>query len=449
MATITELLEALNTKEAAVPTADLATELKASKEGTLKQLTREKGKGNVEGSSQEGWLITDKGRKALEKGDIHPSMIDEGVTPRQQFEAIGQRIGIKEDRIVLATDIVWSGDYNDVKWVWEALGQADIADDLRGVWVNSWRAKLHKDIPPELETELTGVSKAAAEAERGAAPSKRGGRDYIIVDDEPVRVAENLGDYSLQDAKDILALRALRDRFAGAGQGRGGSPPGAAEKVSDVLTALSPYLNKGSDVETLKEILSDKLALQRQEILSHIPQPSQPAQPKSFIEQITGFIDAIASLREAGPLLRSILGIPEPSSGNPGNTALPVQIAGPDGKPLIMDLGQVIDWRKFQNEERRADERHTTLMGLAQTARENLPDGIRAILATVEEVKRGTGAGAKTSQASQAAEQPPGQVFICGDCKTQFSAPAGWVGQPLKCPNPSCGREYTKEELLG
>ncbi|GAI69023.1 unnamed protein product, partial [marine sediment metagenome] len=156
MANIKELLEALNTKEALVSTADLASELKASKEGTLKQLTREKDKGTVEGNSQEGWLITDAGRKALEKGEIHPSMLDEGVTPRQQFEAIGRRIGIKEDRIVLAADIVWSGDFNDVKWVWEALGQADIANDLRSVWVNSWRAKLHKGIPPELETELTG-----------------------------------------------------------------------------------------------------------------------------------------------------------------------------------------------------------------------------------------------------------------------------------------------------
>ncbi len=80
MANITELLEALNTRGAAVPTADLASGLKASREGTLKQLNREKDKGTVEGNSQEGWLITDAGRRALGKGDIHPSMIDEEVT---------------------------------------------------------------------------------------------------------------------------------------------------------------------------------------------------------------------------------------------------------------------------------------------------------------------------------------------------------------------------------
>ncbi len=393
MATIQQLLEALNTKGGPVSTADLATELKASKEGTLKQLKREKEKGNIDGNSEEGWLITDNGRKALETG-VHPSMIDEGVTPRQRFESIGQRIGIKEDRIILAADIVWSGDHADIKWVWEALGQADIADDLRSVWVNAWRAKLHKAIPPELEPELTGVAKTAArEGETGVTLAKVPARDYIIIDDEPVRVGPNLGDYSLQDAKDILSIRALRSRFASAGQG--GSPPAVTEKVSEILTALEPYINKSSDTDTLKEILADKLALQRQEILSHIPQPSQTGQPKSFIEQVTDFAAALGRLKDAGPVLRSILGVPE-SSSNPG---MPVQVTGPAGQPVVMDLGQVIDWRRFQNEEKRADERHQTLMGLAQTVRENIPDGVAALRAASEEAKRCT--GVKPSEASQ------------------------------------------------
>ena len=185
MADLTQVLDALNTKEAATSLADLAKELSASTEGTRKQLTRLKEKKYVEGDSKEGWLITAEGRKVLEREGVRPSMIDEGVTPRQQFEAIARLIGIPEDRIVLATNIVWSGDFNDVVWVWKALGQADIADDLRSVWVNTWRAQLHKGIPPELETELTGVSKAEAEVGGGAGPSKPEGREYIIVGDEP------------------------------------------------------------------------------------------------------------------------------------------------------------------------------------------------------------------------------------------------------------------------
>lgn len=444
MATVTELLGALNTKEASVSTGDLASEIKATRETTLKQLTRELQKKNVSGSSQEGWLITDKGRAELEKGEIPPTMIDEGVTPRQQFEAKGRLIGIPEDRIRLATDIVWSGEYNDVIWVWEALGQADIADDLRSVWTNAWRAKLHKGIPPELETELTGVSKTESEAGEGVAPSKPGGRDFIIVDDEPVRVGQNLGDYSLQDAKDILALRALRDRFTGAGQRQAAATGGTGEKVSDLLRELAPYLNKGGNDETLRELLATQMELQRQEILSQIPKPGTTAEPKSLIEQITGFTTALGSLKEAGPLLRSILGLPE-SSGNPstGLTGLPVSIKGPDGQPIVMDLGQVIDWRRFQGEERRADERHGALVGLAKTVRENIPDGVAALKSAAADIKGVPGAK------EPAAKEEQSQVFSCGDCGTQFSAPAEWAGQPLKCPNPECGREYSKEELLG
>ena len=354
MASITQLLEALNTKAAAVSTVDLAKQLGATKETTLTQLKREQEKGNVGGSSEEGWLITDDGKKALGMG-IHPTMIDEGVTPRQRFEAVGQRIGINKDRITLATDIVWSGDYNDIKWVWEALGQADIADDLRSVWVNAWRAKLHKAIPPELAVELTGAAKpAAGEGETGGTRTKGHDRDFIIVDDEPARVGAGLGDYSLQDAKDILAIRALKSRFGGATQA-GGGQSSATEKVSELLIAMEPYINKGSNREELTAILSDKLALLEQKIMGHIPQQGASPLPKSWIDQLT-------ELSSALPMLKSILGIPEQSS----NPFIPTQITGLDGKPTVMDLTQVLDLRKFMTEERRAEEGHKTKMDIAK-----------------------------------------------------------------------------------
>ncbi len=443
MANLTELLVALNSKEGFVSTADLANELKSSQEGTLKQLGREKDKGHVDGTSKDGWQITDAGRVALEKGETSSTMIDEGVTPRQQFEAIGRLIGIKEDRITLATNMVWSGDYENIVWVWAALGRegADLADDLRRVWANQWRAKLHKSIPPELETELTGVSNVVAEA-GGDAPRKSGGRDYIIVDDEPVRVGENLGDYGLQDAKDLLSIRAVRERFRVSGPVGGAPQMGAAERVSDVLTALEPYINnKGTDIAALKEVLADKLALQKQDILASIPPPGPHTQPKSFIEEITAFTAALGSLKEVGPMLRSVLGVPEPS-GNPSSSlaGVPVSVTGPDGQPTIMDLGQVIEWKKFLGDEKRADERHNAVVGLAQTVRENIGDGISALKAAAEEAK-----GSSTNKSSESPPETP-QVFKCGDCQTEFRAPAEWAGEPIICPK--CDREYTKEELL-
>ncbi|GAI65815.1 unnamed protein product [marine sediment metagenome] len=85
-------------------------------------------------------------------------------------------------------------------------------------------------------------------------------------------------------------------------------------------------------------------------------------------------------------------------------------------------------------------ERNRHIGTLAATVKENLGDGIAAISAAASEIKE----GAKTP----ASESQP-QVFRCGDCQTQFSPPAGWEGQPLKCPNPACGREYSKSELEG
>jgi len=383
MASIQQLLEALNTKAAPVSSSELSQELRATTETTLTQLKREKEKGNVDGNVKEGWLITDVGREALERG-VHPTMIDEGVTPRQQFEAIGQRIGILGDRIVLAADIVWSGDYADIKWVWEALGQANLAADVKSLWVNAWRAKLQKAIPPELLTELTGAAKlAAGEGELGVARTKVPDRDYIITEDIPVRVGTGLGDYTMQDAKDILAIRALKNRLGGAVQA-GGTQPAAMEKVSEILTALEPYINKGSDIASLKEILADKLALQRQEILSHIPQPGLATQPKSFMEQLTDFISAMSQVKEAGPMLKSILGIPEQTS----NSFFPAQITGLDGQPSVMDLTKVLDLRKFLVEERREEDRHKTRMDISKGFKELLDKTGRALSHMAEEEKK-------------------------------------------------------------
>jgi len=200
--------------------------------------------------------------------------------------------------------------------------------------------------------------------EKDVTPSKQG-RDYIIVDDEPARVGAGFGDYSLQDAKDILAIRALKSRFAGPAQA-GGGQSSATEKVSELLTAMAPYINKGSDATALKELLADKLALQRQEILSHIPQQGPLSPPKSFIEQITEAVAAMSSLKDAGPMLKSILGIPETSSNSNPPSGIPVTVTGPDGKPAVMDFSQALDFRKFMAEERRSDESHSTKLEIAK-----------------------------------------------------------------------------------
>jgi len=93
-------------------------------------------------------------------------------------------------------------------------------------------------------------------------------------------------------------------------------------------------------------------------------------------------------------------------------------------------------WLGFQSEQKRADERHGALMGLAQTVRENLGDGVAALKAAASEMK----GGAKTS----AAVQP--QLYECGQCHEKFGVqPGEW--ERVACPK--CQTEYTREEVLG
>ena len=87
-------------------------------------------------------------------------------------------------------------------------------------------------------------------------------------------------------------------------------------------------------------------------------------------------------------------------------------------------------------------QRNQHLGTIAGVVKENIGDFVTAAMAAVEEGKAGT--GAKTP-----APAPQPQGFTCGNCGTQFGPPAGWTDQPLKCPNKECGREYSKEELLG
>lgn len=146
-------------------------------------------------------------------------------------------------------------------------------------------------------------------------------------------------------------------------------------------------------------------------------------------------VDSIVNALTMGDRLREKLGVVGIGGrllqGQGGDSGLRTDLV----KVLLEDERERL---KIQQNHEAETQRNQHLGTIAGAVKDNLGDGIAAITAAVREVKESP--GAKTSQNQQ-------QVFACGDCKTQFSPPAGWAGQPLKCPK--CGREYTKEELLG
>ncbi|GAI42262.1 unnamed protein product, partial [marine sediment metagenome] len=81
-----------------------------------------------------------------------------------------------------------------------------------------------------------------------------------------------------------------------------------------------------------------------------------------------------------------IINAPAPGSNLPPMLPFPVigsdgqPVYDNDGKPVYANIEPMMKWMGFQGEQRRADESHQQLMGLAQTIRENIPDGIQAII---------------------------------------------------------------------
>ncbi len=463
MATENELLETLNTEQAAIGTSDLADKVQASVEGTRKQLKRLKDKDCVKGDSQEGWTITEEGKKTLEGG---PSMIGEGVTPRQKFEEIGQLIGIRPERITLATRLVWSGDFNDLVWVWNALGQADIDVDLRRVWVNSWRAHLKKGIPPELELQLVGKAKEV-ESEQATEEKTRGGISYRLDENDiPFYVGDGLGDLTYHDAVDLAKIRAAARRPVPGAQTS--APQSTADEIIKIVTAVkeltgekgqkSYVVTQGEQGAVVREVepgqplvvpspTASRAAtyvvdggevreLKPGEPLVIKQQAAAPPTSKTFVVRQTS--EGIVA--EEHDLSKPIIINPSPSPSLPG-FPFPVMdsdgkpVLGSDGQPVYANIEPMLKYMGFQGEQRRADERHVALMGLAQTVKENLPAGVEAFKRAVEETRGGP----------KSSEEAP-LTYECGECHTKFAlARAPQAGEKVACPK--CGHEWTAEEL--
>lgn len=335
------------------------------------QADRLEKQGLVEKNEQKEYTITEAGREVAlaqppeppeppppEPGEETEESLK--TTEYQQFIKMGKDTGVVPLALIeqVATHIWRGGDYRDLKWVWQGITEMGIRPDLARRWFHSWRSFLHQPIPLELAIEVAAPQTSAEKTAKVALGKER---DYILVDDVPVRVGQGIGDFDLESAKELAALRALKDRFSKGGTAStGAAPPGAAppveQRLPELITALAAFKEKPNDesVNTLLKELSDtKFDALKQEIISRIP---QVAEPKSFIQQMTEFGAAMTNL---GPILRSILGIPEtPPPGPP--TTTPIQLTDEKGNPMVMDIQSLISLKKFEGEERRADAEQKT-----------------------------------------------------------------------------------------
>lgn len=447
MAESKELLEVLATQEAEIKVADLASRVSSNVEAVRKQLKRLKDKG-LAASVGDGWSVTEAGREALETGALPtPSMIEEKLTPYDAFSEIGRRIGLNEDRVKLTADMVFEGNYEDLKWVWDALGQQRLRNDIRNLWFNNWRIQVKKPVPEEIAEEVFASQGGTQEGAEGKSEGKRKKeeRDYILIDDMPVRVGGGMGDFDLQTAKDLASLRALKDRFAQGSPGIQASRP-VEQRLPELITALAAFKEKPDEQNVnalFKELQDARFDNLKQEISTQLSRIPQPQQPKSFMDQMTDLFASLGSLKEMGPTIRGILGIPEArqEAQTQGSTA--IQLQDKDGNPMVLDINSLISWRRFEGEERRADERHDEMKGLVKTVREVLPDGVAAIKDTASQLRSGT--KAPVSGQSQAGEQT-GQ-FQCPHCSRAFIPDLS--KDTITCPNAECGAQWDRSSIVG
>jgi len=150
-------------------------------------------------------------------------------------------------------------------------------------------------------------------------------------------------------------------------------------------------------------------------------------------------VESIVNAVTMGDRLREKLGVAGMGGrllqGQGGDSGLKTDLV----KALLEDERERL---KIQQNHEAQTQRNQHLGTIAGAVKENLSDGIAALTAAAREAKESLGAK------PPAAEPPPPQTFKCGDCGTEFSPPPDWAGQAIKCPNPECGREYSKEELI-
>jgi len=214
MATQGDVLRALAEEEDAVKALDLVPKVKAGENTIRTWLNRLSKKGYVDGGGKEGWFITDEGRQALDvEKNVSVTREDVGADTESKLKYFAHLAGVSVEKAQGAIELILGHDPEDVDWCWEAMKQMDIPIDKRRVWHNQWRNYLHQPIPPNLKEEILGdrEKKGDEKEEKGGdAGSRKSGRDYMIVDDEPVFVGEGLGEYGLQDAKEILTIKAIK-----------------------------------------------------------------------------------------------------------------------------------------------------------------------------------------------------------------------------------------------
>lgn len=192
-------------------------------------------------------------------------------------------------------------------------------------------------------------------------------------------------------------------------------------------------------------------------------QPESPQGQKSFLEKMEEMTQGLISQRLANmfggnsqtqpkdPIAEFIERLDQvdkikerfaPAAG--GTSVQQLAQSGIRGEILKMLMEDERERLKMQYDHEAQGERNKHLGTIATVVKDNVGDGVRALMLAAEEIrKKGTDAAPKPQP-----EQTPGATaFQCQNCNNAFGIPAaeGWT--VIGCPH--CGTQYTREQVLG
>ena len=428
MATKEQIFTILSGASAPMGRADLEEAVGESYRRFQTQLDRWVKQELLEDTGEHHYVLTDKGRAEALQEEVGNTGEDEGTgehvvkkretqrtvgtTEFQQFVNLGKDIGVIPIQLIqVTTNHVWNGgDYQDLKWVAQALQEMGIQRDLANRWFNAWRSHLKMPLPAGLPHDFLPPDmrkvddKTEAERKEGA-----GKRDYILnEDDKPVYVGEYNGDLDYKDALDLSKIRAVRNR----NDGHPTSAGSMADEVSKIFLAFKEIMGEKAvgksyiikpgeegyqveEIDPAKPMLipstpvakagssfyidsdgktQELLPGQPVVIMKEAPRPASSG-TQYIIDQKSGEVKEIAA---GQPIVIR-------TESPPVAQTTPILMKDKDGNDMIFDINTFIRLEEHRDKQKRDEESHQTKLEIAKGFKELLNNAQRALTHMGEE----------------------------------------------------------------
>lgn len=243
-----------------------------------------------------------------------------------KFYELGRINRVGEPQLAGIVEYVFKGgDPHDLNWVWRAFNLMHLTAGIRDRWYHQWAAEINQPIPLQVQEVMAATVVTPSGAVQPAALQK-----WMVVGDKPVPDVE--GPYTFNQA--IMAISASK--------GIEPKTPQEAERLSEVIKVMEPFINKesqGDAVEAAKMAGEYGIAAQ---IIPALLEKKDPQSPITVTDIVTLF-DKMSSIQAQGKA--PVNGQPQDmmsqfmtflsAMGTMKEMFAPSQVAAPSRDPMI------------------------------------------------------------------------------------------------------------------